>query len=228
MDLMPIIIAAILTLAFAGVLIGLYFALRGRGKAPDAPKSTTGGVELVEIARLERDKTTEMLMVVVDGKLYASASSLSFPQRMKVVSAANDLQKWLGLPVNAETPSTASTDIPPISAPSAAAQTMQAAIPAGPLKPVSTNPVESIRHSLTTNQTVPSFKSITVQIDEVLQSKIVGTEFEKRGIHLIESPNSGVIVQVGLEQYAGIDAVKDDEIRNLIRAAVTEWEKRNR
>ena len=75
MDLMTLVIAAVLVLVLAGVLIGLFFALRGGQTTPAPQKSAAGTADLVEIARLERDKETNMLMVVVDGKLYANASS---------------------------------------------------------------------------------------------------------------------------------------------------------
>jgi hypothetical protein len=100
-------------------------------------------------------------------------------------------------------------------------------IPA-PVKPVSTNPVDALRHTMGTSKPVASFKSIPAQIDEILQGKLAGTPLEKRSIHLTESTSGGVVVQVGLDQYPGIDAVPDEEVRNLIRSAVAEWEKRNR
>jgi hypothetical protein len=35
-----------------------------------------------------------------------------------------------------------------------------------------------------------------------------------------------MVVMVGLNQYDGVEAVPDEEIRNLIRSAVAEWEER--
>lgn len=57
---------------------------------------------------------------------------------------------------------------------------------------------------------------------------LVDTPLEKRGIHLSELPGSGVVVQVGLDQYPGIEAVPDEEVRSVLRAAVAEWERQNR
>jgi hypothetical protein len=228
MDIMTIAIAAVLVLILAGVLIGLFFALRGGQNNPPAEKTAASRPDLVEVARLERDKGTNMLMVVVDGKLYANASNLSFAQRQKLASATNDLHKWLGLPAAAAPTSAAAAFTPTPLAVPPAVQTLVDEAAIAPVKPVSTNPVEALRHTIGTSKPVPAFKSIPAQIDEILQSKLVGTALEKRGIHLVESPTEGVVVQIGLEQYPGVGAVPDDEVRNLIRSAVAEWEKRNR
>lgn len=226
MDTTTIVIAAVLVLILAGVLIGLYFALRGEQNKPPAQTPAVGRPDLVEVARLERDKETNMLMVVVDGKLYANASNLSFAQRQKLASATSELHKWLGLPV---APTSAPASYPPVPASvPPAAQPVTGEIPPEPVKPVSTNPLESFQRSIASNKPGASFKSIPAQIEEILQSKLLGTPFENRGIHLSESPTEGVIVQVGLEHYPGIDAVPDEAVRKLIRSAVAEWEQRNK
>lgn len=66
--------------------------------------------------------------------------------------------------------------------------------------------------------------SIVTQIDSVLQTRLVGTPLEDRGVFLTQSPEGGVMVYVGLTKYAGIDDVPDPEIKAAIRAAITEWE----
>lgn len=228
MDIMTFAIAAVLVLVLAGVLIGLFFALRGGQNKPPAQQPAAGRPDLVEIARLERDRETNMLMVVVDGKLYASASNLSLAQRQKLASASIDMHKWLGLPAAAASSSAPAVYTPPPSVVPPAVQAVADEVIPPPIKPVSTNPVDALRHTMGTNKPVASFKSIPAQIDEILQGKLAGTPLEKRNIHLTESASEGVVVQVGLDQYPGIDAVPDEEVRNLIRSAVAEWEKRNR
>jgi hypothetical protein len=69
-------------------------------------------------------------------------------------------------------------------------------------------------------------KSITAQIDEILQEMLKESDRENQAIRLVEDPGGGVIVMVGLEHYDGVDAVPDPEIRSLIRSAVAEWERR--
>jgi hypothetical protein len=62
------------------------------------------------------------------------------------------------------------------------------------------------------------------QIDTILQSRVVGTPLEERGIFLTQSPEGGVNVYIGLTRYSGIDEVPDPEIKAAIRAAIVEWE----
>ena len=66
--------------------------------------------------------------------------------------------------------------------------------------------------------------SIVSQIDSILQTRLVGTPLEDRGVFLAQSPEGGVIVYVGLTKYMGIEDVPDPEIKAAIRAAITEWE----
>jgi len=70
-------------------------------------------------------------------------------------------------------------------------------------------------------------KSIAAQIDEILQEMLEDSHLDSRGIRLMEFPNRGLVVMVGLDQYEGVDAVPDENIRKLIRSAVHEWERRN-
>jgi hypothetical protein len=72
----------------------------------------------------------------------------------------------------------------------------------------------------------PAEKSIAVQIDEILQENLENSPLASRAIRLLELPNKGMVVMVGLDQYAGVDAVPDEEIKTVIRTAVAEWERR--
>jgi hypothetical protein len=64
-----------------------------------------------------------------------------------------------------------------------------------------------------------------MQIEDILQDMIAGTPLAQRGIHVMEDPIRGVVVQDGLKNYEGIDAVPDPEVKGIIRSAVQEWEK---
>lgn len=66
--------------------------------------------------------------------------------------------------------------------------------------------------------------SIVQQIDSVLQKKLANTPLEDAGIHLQESPQGSVEVHIGLQKYESIDAVPDEKIKSVIRAAISEWE----
>ncbi|GAB4580702.1 MAG: hypothetical protein Fur0022_34440 [Anaerolineales bacterium] len=65
-------------------------------------------------------------------------------------------------------------------------------------------------------------KSIVEQIDEIFQSKLVGTPYENQNIQLKESLN-GMTIIIGTYKYEGIDAVPDATIRGLIKESAREW-----
>jgi hypothetical protein len=71
-----------------------------------------------------------------------------------------------------------------------------------------------------------SAMSIVQQIDTVLQAHLINTPLAKQGIRLQESIQGGVEVYVGLNKFHAIDDVPDESIRNAIRAAIAEWEKK--
>lgn len=65
--------------------------------------------------------------------------------------------------------------------------------------------------------------SIIAQVDAILQTRVLGTPFEKSGIRLIEKPDHTMEIEVGLNKYDGIDAIPSADIRDLIRSCVNEW-----
>jgi hypothetical protein len=69
----------------------------------------------------------------------------------------------------------------------------------------------------------PTPKSIIAEVDVILQERMLGTPFEKRGIRLLEKPDHTMLIEVGLNKYDGLDAVPSEDIRDLIRACVHEW-----
>jgi predicted lipid-binding transport protein (Tim44 family) len=68
--------------------------------------------------------------------------------------------------------------------------------------------------------------SIVGQIDEILQARLAVSPLANRAIRLTESPEGTVIVWVGLQKFMGVGEVTDPEVQAVIRAAITEWEKK--
>ncbi|HQV62499.1 MAG TPA: hypothetical protein PKV19_00760, partial [Anaerolineales bacterium] len=68
--------------------------------------------------------------------------------------------------------------------------------------------------------------SIVNQIDTVLQTRLMNTQFAKSGIRLQESVQGGVEVFVGLQKFSTVDDVPDEAIKSEIRAAIAEWEEK--
>jgi hypothetical protein len=67
-------------------------------------------------------------------------------------------------------------------------------------------------------------QSIVEQIDAILHAQLAGTPLMEKGIRLQESPEGGVIVWVGINKYQGLEDVPDDQIKAVIRAAISAWE----
>jgi hypothetical protein len=116
-------------------------------------------------------------------------------------------------------------------------------VPIPPLQPVSA--VEEIPVQIQTPPQIPVYNpppkpapkpvvesakkgngSMVEQIDDVLQEVIEKSNKPDMKIRLVEEPKEGVIVWVGHEHFIGIDAVPDPIVKDLIRAAVKEWDRR--
>jgi hypothetical protein len=209
-----------------------------RANAEKRPPSTGGSsdTDLVEVARLWRNHKTNQLVVEIDGQFQKSAGELDPNQQQRMATASGVLQTWLG---RSEPTSPFPVPLPTVSV-SQATQPIQpptrsnTAPPIFPVsevvKPVAPKPLEAIGRILAPNpaQAATQFKSITTQINEVLQARLSGSPFEAIGIELMEAPDKGVVVRVGSEHYPGIDAIPDTAVRNYIKAAVAEWEAKTR
>ena len=213
---------------------------------------------LVEVARLMRDKTTQDLVVTINGNTFRLAKELNPGQLRRLHFASRVLAKWLadtppiplteagapalageGAPTNHASAEPASPEIVPpdeewIPAESALDATKPDSSPsfipeqAQEIKPVSTqlsDVVSGILKPARASTSTPEFKSIAMQIDEILQQMIADTPYEQRGITVNDSPDHGVMVTLDGNQYPGVKDVPDEEVRNLIRSAVVEWEK---
>ena len=139
----------------------------------------------------------------LDGAPLDSPASATPEQRRRLITLLTQIRPWLeGGPL----------------VPAAAAS---APAPALAPKPVSAAAVKVAEPVVP-----PAAKSIVAQIDDVLQSRLVGTPLAAKRIRLGETPGGGVLVYIGIDCYDGIDAVPDPEAVAAIRAAISEWEKR--
>jgi hypothetical protein len=198
--LLLLVIAAIgvcTGIALGGVLFGL------RAEKTRQPPAPANG--LVEAARMWRDPVDGTLLPELDGSRPASPESLSPEQRDRLTRLAGDLLAWLGVSQPAEDPS----PLPEVRPAQVAQQT---GTPASPLPaPTTSGPARG--------------KSIAAQIDEILQEDLAESPLKNRAIRLMELPGKGMVVMVGLDQYADVGSVPDAEIREAIRASVARWEK---
>jgi hypothetical protein len=68
--------------------------------------------------------------------------------------------------------------------------------------------------------------SMVGQIDAILQIHLANSPLANRAIRLMESPEGGVVVIVGLTKYNSVGDVSDPQVQAMIRAAIAEWEKK--
>jgi hypothetical protein len=71
----------------------------------------------------------------------------------------------------------------------------------------------------------PPPKSITEQIDEVLQNSLAGNALAQRGLHMRAGPRGEAVFEFDGQSYAAVDEVPDEDARQVIRAAIAAWER---
>ena len=182
------------------------------------------------ITRLWRERGAGKLIVEMDGRSFLTPDALDPVQRERLETSARELRAWLGMGLEgAAVPPPAQTYavLPPLTA--AAVQQPGSTTPAAARPyPVQPTPVVPAKAAPAVpgakEEAAPAAKSIVMQIEDVLQDMIAGTPLAARGIHLSEDPMRGVIVQVGVQFFEGIEAVTDPEAKAAIRKAVEAWE----
>lgn len=223
MDLIATLILVVVSLIIGFLISTLVQNLRGGSEAGQTSELLSSS-RYDEIARLWREKSNENLLVEIEGEIYRSVDDLGENHQKEMVLAASDLRTWLRIfpkPAQISESSAFTTAIDEESAfPSYTPQAPQSE----PDKP-SLNPFQVFSRTTqeTPSQEITS-KSIVAQIDAILQQKLEDSAFANRAIRLIELPEEGMVVMVGLDKYKDVENVPNQEIRDLIHAAVEEWE----
>ncbi len=246
-----IILAAFFFLIGAAVMgIVWYLQNVASGSYRKGQPTQPADPNLAEVARLMRDKTTQDLVVTINGYAFRHATELNPGQLRRLHFASQVLVKWLAdtppSPLESESGPAGTTAavpdenidsalqadwIPAESAPDLPKGDFTPPFVVTPpvdVKPVSTQLSDVVGEILKPASGQPAaseFKSIATQIDEILQQMIAGTPFANRGISVNDTPDHGVMVTLDGQQYPGVMDVPDEEVRNLIRSAVSEWEK---
>ena len=199
---------AVLTPILVGVaafMIGYFFALLDRRNPRTPPKSEGGEVRVVEKVVPEPSALSifldsgKPLRVRVDG-VEVNSATITPEQRQRMIGLLTLIRPLLeGKPgAVSRSPAPAPAPVPPARPASA-----PAAKPEG-----------------------LAGLSMVEQIDAILQDKIVGTPLAEKLVYLTESPEGGVLVNVGNARYEGINEVPDPEIKAALREAIAEWEEK--
>jgi hypothetical protein len=186
-----------------------------------------------EILRLVRDPVNGKILTEMDGKILPPSKDMNEDQRKILMQLARDWVEWLGYrgPQAASKPDQQAASTP--TAPTLKPEGSLLKYTAASRQPLTTTPaVEPIPAvpKLFPTRTVeprPAPKSIVGQIDDVLQEMLAQNNMQGLAIRLAEEPQQGVIVWVGTTRYIGIDSVTDTNIKAVVHAAVTEWERRS-
>ncbi|MBN2146053.1 MAG: hypothetical protein JW726_01650 [Anaerolineales bacterium] len=219
-----IILMAVFSAAIGFLLGGLVVKLSKReAKSPKGldtlPSPDGAPSQFEEDVRLMRDRRSHSLLIEISGKLFHHASQLDTASHQRVRAVLNDLQPWLEPGAQSK----------PTSAPVAETPLPFVQTPEVTVKPVNTNIIDAAARALSSPSTPPpQYKSIAAQINDILQEMIKGTAIAEHGVFISESPDKGVIVHVGQESFPGVDAVPYPKIRDLIRQAAGEWERRTK
>jgi hypothetical protein len=242
MELITILLVAGFFFIMGGFVVGIIWYMQGVAKKSgiDTKTGIPGSTNTVELTRLMRDMQTQELVVEMDGKPFKTGNELSPAQLRRLSFTSNVLVKWLAdvtpAPDSVEEPSAVTTGTAPletIPTPVEIASPESRPEYTSPftqeseqeVKPVSTDLPDVVGGLLNPSpQPAATFKSIAMQINDILQTQIAGTELESRGITLTDGPNHGVMVTMDGEKYNGVMEVPDEAVRNAIRAAVQEWE----
>lgn len=203
-----------------GLAVGVLSANLQSSKGEKAEQPQPPVPNAIEVVRLWRDPRKGNLIPEIDGKILTSPDRLGAAQQARLLQADEDLHIWL-----------AGSALPPVvarpAAPAAPVATAAFVASTDPAKRPSMNPIDVLSRAVATDvKPVSTSKSIAAQIDEILQEKLENSPLKNRAIRLLELPGRGMVVMVGLNQYEGVDAVPDPEIRNLLRECVAEWEAR--
>jgi hypothetical protein len=158
---------------------------------------------------------------------------LTAEQRTRLVNVLVQIRPWIdGKTVSAPAPITSA---PPasISAPPQPASSAPIVPPPIAGVPATGNPrldfgrgFRSLLDSDIRKPEPPKGTSIVSMIDEVLQRKLENSPLAGKKIRLEEGSIGEVIVFVGIIRYSGIDAVPDEDIKAIIRAAIAEWDRK--
>jgi len=175
-----------------------------------------------------------LIGVAVGFALGVAVTSLREPHQEKQVVDTSQIERRIQTPVARSTTSTTSTspaapvEAAPPTAPSTSPATPLADLPTTLPHPPSINTVDVLARVLQPELKAPEPPplSIAAQIDEILQEMLQSSPLASRLIRLIELPSKGVAVMVGLYRYESVEAVPDEDIRQMIRLAVAEWERR--
>jgi len=184
-----------------------------------------------EVLRVLRDNLTGRLMLEIAGKRYASLSEVGDgDMRQALMTTLHDLETFAGgalelAPAQRLAEPSTGTAALQVAAAQAALAGGEKTAEYRPLPPPTMNPFKqmAVLREMAKNPPPPP-KTITEQIDDVLQARIIGTPMIHRALHVRPGPRGDAIFEADGQSYASVDELPDVEVRDVFRAAIVEWE----
>ena len=214
-DMTAAIIFAVIALII-GFIMGLLAGGGGGDDDKSMPKDADIDPNWVDAARFWWDKRNNDLVFRAGERTYLKGVKIKGAERKCILRILQELHTWVTqepLP-----------DLDPV----ASLRQMADEVPENRRSAMLWNPIDSVARAIQAD--IPHVTadpgSIVQQINEVLQEKLAHSNLKERGISLIEFPNRGMVVLIGLEQYDNIEDVPDEAIQTILRAAVADWEAR--
>ncbi|HWQ83555.1 MAG TPA: hypothetical protein VN363_03250 [Anaerolineales bacterium] len=219
-DSQLLLIVATLALVIGAAIGSLISSLRNTSsqKSPQRPPEKNKPALL----QVWRDQTRGRLIVGIKGEQAKAVSELS-PDTLEILhKTLVELGAWVGIQPEAA-PAPAAT---PLAEPEKELSSLLS--PVNESKAARLGPVDLFARAIRADvhKPEPPAASIAAQIDAILQEKLAADPTITRAVRLLEIPAKGMVVMVGLDQYAGVDEVPDPTVRALIHEAVEEWERR--
>ena len=213
--------------------------------SPPAAPAPAAPSDAHEVLRVLRDNLSGRLIVEIGGKRYAKIGDIQDATiGQGFLTTLRDLSRFAGgfstaSSAPAGSPAPQALQPQAEAAPRAAPQpqpkprvepplsaSVQPSASAEPLRKPSMNPFKQMQVLREMEKNAPAApKSITEQIDAVLQAKIAGTPLARRGMRVRAGAGGSAAFDLDGKSYDAVDNIPDPDARDLIRAAIKEWEK---
>jgi hypothetical protein len=208
--------------------------------APSAPEpeGKTPGLRLPflnrgpaeqELLRVAREPATGQVSIYIAGKPYANFHDIQSPANEQAFMLAFRLLQAFSENAIVAAPEAGEAEAAPKTAePPSAAPVVYRAAELPPPELPSMQPFQQFRKLRSKQPPATKFviKSITEQIEDHLQDKIARTPLARRGVHVRAEPQGNAIFLLEGKAYLAVDDVPDPEVRQVIRDAISEWEKK--
>lgn len=168
------------------------------------------------------------LLIELRGRILAEFRQATTAQRLELESVTDQWLHWLGL--NLEIPKPAPEPKPPVFQPvQPSAPSVSPIMPQAVAEPL---PPQDIAGAISTLgkaklEKASGPKTMVEQIDEILQELVSRSAFNQRSVKITQDVREGIVVWLDGGRYPGMDSVPDPDIKNMIRAAAAEWERRS-